>query len=249
MKKGKELEIKKESALSTECAGTWGSEEITNDDILIPKMLIMQPMSDLVTSQKAMMGDIVESIEGTKLGSTTQPVDFIAFHVFKQWLVFENDEYKQTVPFTAENMHWPLEEVVGGKVIKRDKSLNYYCLRPSEIACEVAFPYVLSFRRTSFFAGKKLATQYAKLRAFNKPPASKVMKVFTVKQTNDKGTFFTFDVGAVRDTTEKEMQACLMWNRALTSAKNVVIVEEPVEEKVVTPPQAPVTNLEEELPF
>jgi len=189
----------------------YGTEDIDNEDIIIPKILVMQGMSKRVTEGKAKLGDMVDSLSGEILGDVEKAVDFIPFKTFKTWIIFHDKEYVETVALTPENKGWAIEEEVDGVQIRRDKVFNAYCLLPEQIEQGEFLPFVLSFRRTSYYAGRKLATAFAKLRMFNKPAFCKVFRLVSEKQTKDKHTFFTFDLAQVGDSTEDQMQHCKMW--------------------------------------
>lgn len=204
----------------------WGSEGIGGGDLLIPKLTIMQGLSKLVTAGEAMVGEIRDSLSGDhkggKKGKEVTPVPMIAFQSFKTWVVFEKrngkDEYVKTIPITAENEGLAINEVVGGVEVRRDKCLNFYVLLPSEIAEGMAFPYLVSFRRTSSQAGRKLATFSAKLRAFKRPMASKVFDLGVETLENDKGTFFGYTIAMGRDATPQELAEARKWYDTLKTA-------------------------------
>jgi hypothetical protein len=203
---------------------SWGSEGLSNSDILVPKLLVMQGLSDLVAEGKANVGQIRESINGELLGGMVKPkeqtaVEVVAFSSFKTWVIFEKkngkDEYVKTVPMTPENEGWLIDEVIGGVQVRRDKCLNFYVLLASELKAGTAFPYLVSFRRTSMRAGKKLATMAAKLRVFKKPLAAKIINLGVLAEENDKGKYFVFDVTQGRSTTTDELAAAHQWYEAL----------------------------------
>lgn len=221
------------SALPAEVSqAAWGSEGVDNSDIIVPKLLVMQGLSQLVADGQASVGQIRDSLEGKLLGGwdaskkAPVPVEFIVFQSFKTWVEFQNlngkDEFKAQYPMTPENMALPLEEMVGGIKIRRDKALNFYVLIPSEIAGGAAFPYLLTVRRTSYKAGKKLITTFAKLRSFKKPVAAKVMTLLVAQQENEKGKFFVFDVATGRDSTDAEMNEAYRWYKTFQTAKVTV---------------------------
>lgn len=197
----------------------FGTEDIDNEDIIIPKVLVMQGMSKRVTEGKAKLGDMVDSLTGEILGDTDTPIDFIPFKTFKTWIVFHNDEYKETIPVTPKNKDWPIEDKVDGVHVRRDKVFNCYCLLPEQIESGEFLPFVLSFRRTSYYAGRKLTTAFARLRMFKKPAFSKVFRLSSEKQTKDKHTFFTFDVEQVGNSNEKHMVECKNWYDVVSKAK------------------------------
>lgn len=212
----------KTMALTESQSGAWGSENVASSDLIIPKILATQGLSKLVSEGKATVGEIRDSLNGEKLGDKSTPVDIIAFSSFRTWVIFEKrngkDEYVKTERITPENEGWAINEVVNGVEVRRDKCLNFYVLLPSEIESGMAFPYLVSLRRYGMQAGKKLSTFAAKLKAFNKPIAAKVFKLGVVKQENDKGVFFVFDVTAGRDSSAAELAEAHKWYKTVQTA-------------------------------
>ena len=189
----------------------YGTEDIDNEDIIIPKILMMQGMSKLVTEGKAKLGDMVDSLTSEVLGDVNNAIEFIPFKTFKTWIIFHDEEYKETVPLTPANKGWPIEDTVDGVDIRRDKVFNVYCLLPEQIEKGDFLPYVLSFRRTSYYTGRKLATAFARLKMYKKPAFAKVFKLTANKQQKDKHTYFSFDLEQVGDSSNAQMKECKMW--------------------------------------
>ena len=81
-KNEKAVATKSETAVSNVAhdLSAWGETEVTSKDIVIPKILCMQGLSDLVSDGKAKMGDFVDSLEGNILGDIDNPVAFVPFH-------------------------------------------------------------------------------------------------------------------------------------------------------------------------
>jgi hypothetical protein len=236
-KKQTEMEIRPQ-ALPTEMgAGSWGSEDISSEDMIIPKLLVMQGLSDLVADGKATMGEFRSSLDGKKLGDEKSPVEFVVFNTFKDWVISEDGEFTQIVPVTAENQGWAYEEVINGHAIKRVKGLNFYVLLTEDIKNNEAFPYVISFRSTSYTAGKKLATHLAKLRMFKQPSAAQVFSLSTIREKNDKGTFMVLDVTPAAKATPEQLASAWQWHEVLKTSKSVKIDEE-LETKAPPKPQA-----------
>ena len=201
-----------ELADMSEFSDAFGTEDIDQEDLIIPKILAMQGLSQLVSAGKAKFGDMVDSLTEEVLGGVDKPIQFIPFKTAKQWIVFHDNDYKETVSYTPANHDWPIEEVVDGVNIRRDKVLQFYCLLPEQIESGEFLPYVLSFRRTSYYAGRKLSSAFARLRMFKKPAFSKVFELSVDKQVNDKNqAYMVFDTSTVRNSSIDEMRACKTW--------------------------------------
>lgn len=195
----------------------WGVQQLTSKDIIIPKILAMQGLSKFVTDGKAMMGEFRDSLNGGLLGDYEKnPLEFIPFYLEKVWAIYEekNGEMKfsRTVPIEPGNENWPIEEVLNGVKIKRDRTANFYVLLPSDIKKGEAIPHILSFRRTSARAGQKLnTTMFMKNLKAGKTPASMVMELFGAKVKNDKGVFIVLDVREKRESEAGEVAEAFSW--------------------------------------
>jgi len=201
-------------------------------DLLVPRILLMQGLSKFVAEDKGKMGEFRDSLEAKLLGGKDKPLEFIPFSQNKTWVIFTNENgklaYSSTVPFTPENQNWEREDTVkidGKNVpIKRYACINYFVLLPSDIAAGEPFPLVISFRSTSYTAGRKLETHRAKYKSIKKPICWKTFNLTTSLQENDKGRFFVLDVAPERLTTDEELAEVQKWYQVIKSA-NVRIDE------------------------
>jgi hypothetical protein len=213
----------------------WGSDGIDKSDILIPKLLIMQGLSQFVSDQKASIGDIVRSTTGEILadGKKKGSVEFIPLTSFKTWIkeekVGNKFEYRGQEPMTASNSTEPTEWTENGTEWRRNRCLNFYVLLPGDIARDraarkkladtgdfpdtddVLLPCVLSFRRTSYSAGKTLITHFAKAEHMGVPPAVSIFKLFSKIEKNDQGTFQVAVVEKSGKTTSEDIVICRSW--------------------------------------
>lgn len=216
-KKKAEVAKKEETAVSTDVQEFDMSHEVAIDpsDIIVPKVLLMQPTSTFVSEEKAKLGELRGSLEGELLAGKDESMELIIFHSTKTWTVFDcstnNPKFKEIFPFTPKNSDLPQEEVVDGVAIRRDRTLNYYALRPEDIKEGMYFPYLLSCRRTSYTAGRKIESVRGKFQAFKKPLYIKTMKISANFTENDKGKFYVLDAVVGRDTTEEERKAVQKW--------------------------------------
>jgi hypothetical protein len=189
----------------------------------------MQMMSKKVIDGKGTFGELRDSVNNEKMGGFEKPLEFIPFKMEKVFHVSEIDDkgkkkYLKTVPITPDNENLPWEDTEDGKKISRDYTLNFYCVLPTQIKPDLAdqgggvLPYIVSFRRTSLRAGKKVATQaYAANAAMGKPPAATVMSLSVVKTSNDLGTFAVLDTSAARLSTKDELATAFFWFKAMKS--------------------------------
>lgn len=211
---------KEETALALN-QGDWGSENMDVKDMIVPKILLMQPMSKQVTAGNATFGSFIDSLDVKKvIGNFDKPFEMVPFGSFKTWVELHDNEFDSVFPYTPENQDLKLEEVVGETVITRNIVLNFYVLLISDLAKQEGFPYVLSLQRTSYKAGKKLVSFAQKLKAFQKPIAAKVFTISASKQTNEKNqTWGVVDVSMGRDTTKEEITEAKRWYDVLAKVQ------------------------------
>ena len=206
--------------VSQEALAEWGVEEdfMSSRDVIIPKLLLMQAMSDKVVDEKAKLGEIRDTANDALHGNFEKGIEVIPFYIFKAWTIQErpagstdsNDfKYKGTLPITRENDDWPFSEVIEGIEVSRTRTFFAYCLLPNELN---GLPYVIPFRRTSLRAGRVLHTQmYLSNRQAKLPPAGFTVWCKPKKDKNDRGTFAVWEVSKGRRTTTEELEASLGW--------------------------------------
>lgn len=253
-----EMMKKESSAVSTHVADQ-GGEQILRSDVLIPKVLLMQGLSDLVAERKAMQGDMVKSTTAEKLGDDRTPVEFIPLTFQNQWMVQEKIgqkfEYRKMLPRVAligaaaaqdaarseeermdENLPWNF--TMNGTEWRRVKVFNVFALLAKDVAAfieeekkaketgemfdldKTLMPVVISFRSTSYNAGKVVATHFTKARTMAHLGAKAhgyTMFLKCNQDKNDLGTYFVFDVSSGRKATKEEFHAADGWAKILST--------------------------------
>jgi hypothetical protein len=216
---------------------SWGAEGVDSKDILISKVLLQQSLSKYVLDEKAKPGDMVDSVSGEVLGDKNKPIQIIPIMMTKSVVVeiLKDGKYEFVREEPVQTFPEKLEYTTSEGSFRLNKSLNFYVLLADKASEPDSFPMVLSFRRTSFMAGKALSTHFAKAQIGKYPPANKVFSVSTHKVENDKGTFYTFtDIKEFRKSEPIELQNAYNWYKTLKSAK--VKVDETDDSEVNNPP-------------
>jgi len=224
MSKNKEVAKQESSAVATEQnMEAWGTPAVSSKDIVIPKILCMQGLSELVMddNHEAKMGDFVDSMTNEIIGNyLNKPVEFVPFHLEKIWIISKksgNDfEFDRIEDVTLANEHRQYFEVVNGVEYKNEYTMNFYVLRPED----TSLPYVISFKGMSGKTGRVLATQmYVKNAAAGKIPPAYVMSLAGSKDKNDKGTFITLKTSVARESSDEERNSAFTWYKSVTSGK------------------------------
>lgn len=217
-------------ALAAQNLDAWGESPVSSRDIIIPKILAMQGLSELVTEGKAAFGDFVDSVSGEVLGSITKPLKFVPFYMEKVWIISSKKqgdqkfEFEKYEPVTPNNLDKPFTEFIMDREYKNEYSLQFYVLRPED----PSIPYVISFKSTSSRAGKILSTQmYVRNRAAGLTPASYVMELGGKKEKNDKGTFVVMETKPVEKTSPELLVEAMNWLQIIRQGGAKVAAEAP----------------------
>lgn len=219
----------------------WGAaDELDMKDIEIPRIWLMQKMSELVSDEKAKEGDLVDSVEGKVFGET---VDVVIFHSSKSWRVFENGEYLKTEPVTSANSSAPINE----GSIHRDLVYNYFCLLADDK--DTGAPYALSMAKTSLGTARKLNAVFLRIAQGKepKPSAAVVVTLGSRKEKNDKGAWRTWDFTVKGPTPAATLEHAKFWYNQFATRAVTPVVAEDMNEISKTP--TPTVVEEGELPF
>lgn len=176
------------SLVEQQAAETATNQEVVASDVLIPRLLLMQGISPLVTSRKASLGDMVRSTTGEKVGDPEHPVEIVPIRMTNSWINFEvvgnKPEFRgmEERNTSNEQLPWEYEGDTPNKWTRR-KAITLYALLPADVekyekeierAIEAGeapdlnrtvLPVVLTFQSTSFkWAGKKCASFFNNVR-------------------------------------------------------------------------------------
>lgn len=236
--------VKQTQALATTAdfsAGGWDTEVVDTKDIIIPKILLMHPTSDLVKKGERNQGEIIKSTSGDVVAKRGEKVDVIVFEKWKEWRIMKKNpvssrfEYVRLEAWTPENDSLPWEYTEGADSFRRDKTMNFYGVLAKEAEAGNAFPVKLSFVRTGFKTGMKIADAYARALMEKQPPTRQVFKIGSELITGKEETFFAFTAEAGQATTDAQKASALQWRQVVQQAKkNNTIVDHEVDDEVST---------------
>ncbi len=256
-------------AVPSELQGAWGTEGISNADILIPRILLMQGQSDAVGTGKAALGDIARSTTMQVLAKKGEAVDFIPLMSFKTWVesekVGDKFEYRREYPGTPQNEGQDLEFTAKDSKTgradvawRRDRAINLYVLLTTDLlradrareamekgqmpgADDAVVPCLLSFRRTSYRAGRQMLTFFKACEQFRTPAASGVYRLFSTLEQGNLGNYFVFNVAQQGKSTIDQLRTAKQWYDLLHTAKYNVDAPEVVDDAA---PAVPVDGKE-----
>lgn len=224
--------------------GSWGqAPRMSARDIVIPRMLLMQPGSDKVLAKEAQFGELRDSVSNELLLKEGETLDIIPFHMKKAIIVSEypNEKakkaiYKETIEATPENEALPYRD----GLITRQAIMRFFVLLPKEVEAGGAIPKTITFKSSSREAGNVIATQMYQINAAANPwlpPPNFLMTLKIKVDTNDKGTYAVFQASKGRKATDEELALAFHWFNSMNGgAANIKVeeVEEVEEENVNT---------------
>jgi hypothetical protein len=207
----------------------WGTQALSAKDVLIPRLLLMQGMSPMVTKGDGKIGEIRESLNESLLAAPEKSFEIIPFKMDRIWKEMELDKktVKQIIPVVDDatspdyNDDLPndVRDAKENLIGHRFRALRFFALLPHISP----LPHMVEFKSTSLRAGKKLATQmYTTNRMLGKSPAATVFKLTGRKEEKDKQVFALFDVAVSRESSAEEVAEALSWFKMLSSGKGKV---------------------------
>lgn len=249
----KELLIKQEqekNLLIKQEVDDWGmGEAVPMDAIEIPRILLCQGSSDAVLEGDASVGYIIDSMTREKLGSAIEreykEVDIVPLTFSMSWrhMKFDGTQYKfhSNSIYNRDNASLPWEEIKLNPETKQeerwrnDQCLNFFVLLKDKIDDILATPYMVTFARTSFKAGKKLSSHFAKCQRAASlghfiPPALQTFKLGGKLEKGDHN-FYVFRIIPGEKTSDKHLQIAKSWIPQLASSNIKVDEEEFYQEK------------------
>lgn len=211
---------------------------IDSSDILIPKILLMQPTSVFVTDGEAVLGDFRNSVTKEKIGTVNEPFEFIPFHFTKTWDIVSVDDTskyirKEEFKIGGENLPW--EFVEEGKNLKRIKRLDFFGFTPKALERGDILPNILSFRSTGYREGTKILTQFKLNISKKKLPWSNIWTIKGEKKKNENNQSYCVPkIDIAGDTPEETLKVCLDWYKNIKSMASRIKVDDSDVEREVT---------------
>jgi hypothetical protein len=223
----KQLQVKEETpkvlAIPMADFSDYEFEQVDTTDVLIPKILLMHGQSEKVLQGEKTQGELVRSTDWATLAPRGGQVEIIVFDIWKTWRVLElvdkKFEWRREEPLTPENSHLEWEFSEDGKAMRRDKVLNFYCVLATEAQAGTTFPLKISFSRTSFKAGQKIADGYARAIMDRQPPTRQTWKLGSEFVNGAKERYFVFTVQSGTATTPEQREAVSVWKKRINVAK------------------------------
>lgn len=207
----KDLEVKKTAEVAVYDDADWGAGNAENRDMLLPRIALMHGTSKLVTQDKCVPGDIVNTATGKVLANKTGAVEVIPVKMLpKTWVVSVDGKWDRTeLSKPGEDRDWEQETDEGTE--KHERCLNFYVLVRSELASGEAIPYLLSFKGTSFKAGQKLVNHFKLSQGIKKAPARTSWKLSSGTRSDESNTWRVWEIDEIGEVKPEELNQAYTW--------------------------------------
>jgi hypothetical protein len=202
----------------------WG-QKFNAANIIMPKIILQQKMSELVEDGKAKPGDLVDNLTDEVLAPVGKPLEIIPFRTETVWMEKHNGEFAGVKPYDGQEL--PFDEEKDGVTIVRDKVMNAFVLIPGI----TDVPYIIPFRRTSYKAGRKIETRLYRNVLGGLNPCAFAMNLTAKKVDGKKGTYFVVDAATGRKANNDEAILCYRFNESVLSGQRKVDYSEEKEKK------------------
>ena len=225
-KKNEVVEAKTTEVAAPINMNEWGDVAVESKDLILPKILLQQAMSEAVKERTARDGDYLNTLLSTVCSNEKGEVAVLPFFCRQSYVVEKFNgrkfEYLRTDPYIIGEQARPWEEDIGGVKHKNVHVYEFFCLTE-----EGGLPAIVPFKSTSHKTGKKLFNiMYVANKQLGKAPAHNWIVLGRKEDSNESGDkYWVMDIAVGRTSTPEEITECLSWIRTIKES-NVSSVEE-----------------------
>jgi hypothetical protein len=218
----KELKVTEETSIVVQEEVNMCDIEFEAKDLVYPKLLIQQSMSEAVKQKTAEEGDIVNNLTNENLGKVIQLLPFYK----KESIIVEKwngrkFEYLETRKYNGKVP--PFEEEINGVRFKNSCQYLIYCLTSVD-----SMPHIISFKGTSRKIGSKLLTMMVLMnKAQGLPTCGKWITFSAATETSKSGDkYLVSSFVPSRVSTKEEIAKCEMWKPLIKDSDSEIAPDE-----------------------
>lgn len=213
-----------------------GNKELFKNDIIVPKLWLMQGSSELRKQKKAEDGDYVDSRSEEillKYENQGEYLPIIPIKTFKRWQTFEipaNPKEKEIfvsseVMVLGKNENYEYEFSEEGKNFRRRQVISAYVLLGQDVQKGIVKPYIVDFYGRSKGAGRDLISDIKVLNARELPSYVAWFKLSAAEDKKDTDSFMIRKVKFGGPLPEEAMPFLREAYRDITSMIDAGIIE------------------------
>ncbi len=179
------------------------NRDLFQNDILIPKIWLVQAMSELRKSKQAEEGDFADSQTGEVLAEEGDSLNVVILKTFKRWQTFKmvTEKGKTKKEFVSseimvlgKNEKLPYEETVDGEDLVRRQVISAYVLLERDVVNQLDKPYIIDFASSSKLAGRKMVSDINTLNKNNLPSFVGYFSLTSREENFNEGSAFVKDI-------------------------------------------------------
>lgn len=232
-KKNEVVAVEKQELVAVDM-NEWGGVVVEAKDLILPKILLQQALSEAVKSRVARDGDFLNTLTGVVCSNEGGNVHVLPFYCRQTYIIEKWNgkkfEYLKAAPCLVGAEPKPFEEEIGGVRHKNSHVYEFFCMLE-----EGGTPAIVSFRSTSHRTGKQLFNiMYLQNPQQGKTPANNWIILGSKAETNDMGTYNVMTVAVGRESAKSEIGECLSWINTIKKSDFKVAEEKPVTQQADT---------------
>lgn len=240
-KKNEVVESKGTEVMAPVNMNDWGDVVVESKDLILPKILLQQALSEAVKSKIAKDGDYFNTLTGSVCSGEAGTVEILPFFCRQAYIVERFNgkkfEYHKTLPYVVGQELMPFEEdviVEGAKYRHKNSHVyEFFCLTR-----DGGTPVIVPFKSTSNKTGKQLFNlMYLQNPQQGKTPAHNWIILGSKEDTNKDGDRYNISTIAVGpQSSEAEVTECKKWvvtikNSSFKVAEEKTTTKEPINEQ------------------
>ena len=224
MSKNTQVAVKEEAAISTQVVAPKGFDNFDMDDLIVPRVRLLQALSEAVSAGSGRPGEFQDSLTGETIGTSLEVVllnyknGAVYFKAGEGMVCKSNDGINNTKgqPCNA----CPFNEFWGafhedGTPPACSGSKEFLIVKRESLK-ETPYPMLLSFIKSSYPMGKKLISM-ARLTGEDIYARSYVI---SSKQTkNNKGTFSVMEIKPGAKLSQEEVSKAAIYHNMFAKTK------------------------------
>jgi len=169
--------------------------ELFSNDILIPKVWLVQTMSEIRKQKKAEEGQFIDSQTKELLADNEKELRFVVLKTFKRWHTFEmvgtkKEFISSEVMVLGKNHDLKYDETIEGKIIKRRQVISAYVILERDFKMKINKPYIIDFASTSKGGGRIMVSDIKTLNDRNLPSYVAFFKMTSHEEKFELGETF-----------------------------------------------------------
>ena len=207
------------------------NKELFKNDFLIPKIWLVQAMSDFRKEKKADEGEYVDSQSAEVLAPVGGVLRIVVLKTFKRWQTFEKQGDKREfvsseIMVFGKNHNLPYEETVDGKDLIRKQVISAYVLIERDVRAGLNKPYIIDFASTSKYGGRVLVSDIATLNANKLPAFTAFFELSAEEESFEKGDAFVKKVKFGGYMSKETMPFLIDCYKHIETIENQIVIDD-----------------------